>query len=172
MRALLLALLITITTGCSSKTEQSTEQFTGKPSEARPSGGVGPAVSVADQNKATEELQARNENKVLEANAKEAADSDAAKTHKVVNDKLQASFDVADRRFNSFKAKVVKVTEPKKASVDAAVADVTKREATVMASIAKLRDASGAAWDAAKTQVEADTVALNTAIDALETALR
>jgi hypothetical protein len=41
-----------------------------------------------------------------------------------------------------------------------------------MAHIAKLRDVSGAAWDATKTQVDSDLVALNQAIDSLETLLK
>lgn len=166
MRALLLALLFT---ACSSSKP---ETFVGKPDEAatKPSGET-PYVHK-EQNEATEALQAQNEAKVLAANAQEATDADAAKSHKAVHDQLQRAFDLSDRRFNPLKEKVANATGAKRRSADRATAEVTKRETAVMASIAKLRDATGAEWDATKIQVEADTVALNTAIDALETTLQ
>ena len=108
----------------------------------------------------------------MAANAKEAADSDAAKTHKIAHDKLQSAFDASDRKFNALQEDAAKATGAKKKKADAAAAEVTKREAAAMASIAKLRDATGAAWETTKTQVEADTVALDKAIVALEATLQ
>lgn len=168
MRALLLVLLLTVSTGCGSKTEGNTER---KADEAARTTGE-PAASREDQDKATEALQARGEAKVLADNAKEAADSDVAKANKLAHDRLQRDFDVSDRRFNPLKEKVAKATGAKKTTADAAAAEVTKRETTVMASIAKLREATGAEWNTTRTQVEADLAALDTAIDALETALQ
>ena len=160
MRALLFALTISAV-GCGSKTEQ------------KASGDVSATSDHAAQdNKATEAEQARGAAKLEAANAKEAADSDAAKAHKIAHDKLQSDFDASDRKFNALKEKAANVTGAKKKTADTAVAEVTKREATVMASIAKLRDATGATWDSMKTQVEADTALLGKAIDALETTVQ
>ena len=129
------------------------------------------AASREAQDKATEAEQARGEAKTEAANVKEAADSDAAKTHAVAHAKIQSDFDAADRKFNALKEQVAKAPVAKKQSADAAAAEVTKREAVAMASIAKLRDATGDQWDTVKTQVDADTAALDKAITALETAL-
>lgn len=182
MRALLFALLFTVTTGCGSKTDASKVEPTterkadeaAKPSSGGPgkSGNGEPVVSKAVQDKATEDLQARGEAKVLAENAKEAADAEVEKTHKVVLDKLQQDFDVSDRRINPLKEKIAKATGAKRVNADTAATEVKKREKTVMASIAKLRDATGAEWGTTKTQVETGTAALNVAIDALEAALQ
>ncbi len=50
-------------------------------------------------------------------------------------------------------------------------AEVSTREATTMASIARLRNATGAQWDAARTQVEDAQAALDSSITAFETSL-
>jgi hypothetical protein len=164
MRTLLLALTLLVPTyGCGSKTEPKADQAAaGTPS---------PSNREADD-KATEVEGARGEAKTVADNAKEAADKDAAKAHAIVHDELQARFDAADRRFNALKEKAAKATGAKKATADAQVSEVTKREATVMASIAKLRDTTGAQWDPTKTQVETDSAALDKSIDALEKSLR
>jgi hypothetical protein len=163
MRAQLLALTFAVTTmatfGCDSKKESKADE-------------AAPSASREAQDKATEAEAARGQAKTEAASAQEAADADAAKAHKVVADQLQGDFDASDRRFHALEEKAAKATGAKKKNADARSAEVTKREATAMASIAKLRDATGAGWDTMKTQVSADTAALNKAIDALEATLQ
>ncbi len=194
MRALLLALILTVPTiGCGSKTEE-------KPNEAVKTGSESTAMNVregssaagagssdaptnaaplpgyegghAAQDKATEVEQARAVANVEAATAKEAVDADAAVAHKIVHDKLQSEFDASDRTFIALKVKAADATGATKKKADAAIADITKREATVMAGIAKLRDATGAQWDKTKTQLDANIAAFNKAIAALEITLR
>ena len=157
MRALLFALVLPIL-GCDTKPVAK-----GEPA---------PSTRVADDDKATEAEQARGAAKTEAANVKEAADSDAAKAHKATHAQLQSDFDASDRKFNALREQAAKATGAKKTSADAAVAEVTTREAVAMANIAKLRDATGAQWDAMKTQVDADAVALDKAIAALASALQ
>lgn len=167
MRALLFALLLTVSTfACHSKTEPNANQT------STTGGDTGSAATRAAEDKATEAEQARGTAKTEAATTQEAADSDAAKAHKTADDQLQRDFDASDRAFNALKEKAAKVTGAKKQSVDADVAEITKREADVMAGIAKLRDTSGAPWDATKAQVDADAAALTKAVDALDTTLR
>lgn len=163
MRARLFALTIAITAttaiGCGSKKESNADK-------------AADTTSREAQDKATEAEQARGQAKTEAANAQESADAAVAKAHKVTADQLQGDFDASDRRFNALKENAAKATGAKKKSADAAVVEVTKREATQMANISKLRDASGAAWDTTKAQVSADAVALDKSIDALEATLR
>lgn len=196
MRALLLALLLPISTiACGSKAEPQSTQATAKPSgetvatnvegtvagsaaggaaqdkpaEPLPAGYTG---GSAAQDKATEVEQANNLAKVEAATAKEAKDSDSADANKITHAKLQTDFDASDRRFTTLKEKAATATGATKKKADAAIADIKKREATVMAGIAKLRDATVAQWKATKPQHDANTLAYNKAIDALEVTLR
>ena len=167
MRALLFALLLTVSTfACRSKAEPNADQT------AKTGGDNGPAANREAQDKATEAEQARGTAKTEAASAQETADSDAARAHKTADDQLQRDFDASDRAFNALKEKAAKLTGAKKQSADADVAEITKREADVMAGIAKLRDTSGAQWDTTKAQVDADAAALTKAVDALDTTLR
>ncbi len=177
MRALLIALLLPITTiACDTKPEVKPEvkAEVAKTGEAK-TGEVKtsePAATIEEQNKATDVEQAKGAAKTEVAIVKEAADKAVVPAHKIAHDKLQSDFDDADRKFIALKEQVATATGAKKKNADAAVAEVTKREATVMAGIAKLRDATGAQWDATKTQVDADALALDKAIVALETSLK
>jgi hypothetical protein len=128
MRTLLLALVLPLI-GCDTKPAPKAEPA---------------AASREAQDKATEAEQARGEAKTEAANVKEAADSEAAKGHAIAHAKVQSDFDAADRRFNALKEQAANATGAKKQSADAAAAEVTKREAVAMASIAKLRVATGA----------------------------
>jgi hypothetical protein len=169
MRAQLTALIFVLTTiACGSKKDSTTGEAA---KTTTSTGGSGATASREAQDKATEAEQARGNAKTEADNAKEAADAEAAKTHKLASDHLQSDFDASDRRFNALEEKAAKATGAKKQKANAAVAEVTKREATVMASIAKLRDATGAQWDTTNTQVQADAAALDKSIDALEVTL-
>ena len=165
MRTYLLALFLTTTMGCS--TDKGTDTKTA-PASAKP---PMTAHEEAD-NKATEDEQARRAALADKADVKAADDAELAKTRKVTHDQLQARFDAADRRFNELQATAGKVTGTKKRNAAAVVGEIKTREATVMASIAKLRGATGAAWDATKQQVDIDAAALDQAIDTLATTLQ
>lgn len=196
MRALLLALLFPITTlGCGRKTDPNVEPA--KPSteaaamnvregSSAGSSDAGPPDKLvvatppppgytggsAAQDKATEDEQAKNVVKAEENTADVAAAKEAVKTHKIVQDQVQSAFDASDRRFTELKEKADKATGSKKQKAAAAVADLTKREAVVMAAIAKLRDGTGTQWDKTKTQLDTDSAAFTKALDALDVMLR
>lgn len=164
MRPFLLALILT-TLGCSNTAkdpEITTETVSAKPQTAH---------QKADD-KATEDLQARQAIESDKADVKAAEEAEEAKARKATSDQLQANFDAADRRFNELEQKAAKATGTKKKKANAAIAEVKTRETAVMTSIAKLRDGTGAAWESAKQQVDADAAALDKAIDALATTLQ
>ena len=161
MRALLFALLVT--TACSSNKKEATNH--------EPAPAPRTAQQQADD-KATEDLEARNSEKADVATAKAEADADAAKAHAVIGEQLQKDFDVADRRFNALEVKAASATGTTKKRAATAMKDIKARESSVMAGIAKLRDANGDAWDTTKAQVDSDMVALNQAIDSLEKTLK
>ena len=166
MRPLLLALILTSTAfSCSSKADQAAE------ASAKANEQAATSHREADD-KATEAEQARGEATAAAATTAAAAEAATRETQREVAEDLQADFDAADRRFIALQQEALKATPAKKKRADAAAAEVTRLEAAVMASIARLRAATGAAWDTTRTQVEADTAALDRAIDALETALR
>ncbi len=157
MRPLLLVLILSASTfGCSKKEKESATTTEG--ATAKPTTGDQPKTDRAADDKATEDLQARRAEEAKAAEAKAAADAEAVKAHAATHEQL--------------KEKADKLTGAKKKNADAAVAAVKTAEATMMANVAKLREASAAQWDAAKAQVEADAVALNKSIDALETAVK
>lgn len=161
MRALLLALLFTATTaGCASKEEPARQ----------PQEPATPQRQADDR--ATDVEQARNNAKVEAATAQTAADAKVNATRDETAARLQKEFDTADRRFNALKEQAAKATGTKKKRADAAVANVVTSEARVMAGIAKLRDTSGADWDTTKTQIDADALALDKAIQSLDTTLQ
>jgi hypothetical protein len=169
MRSVLLALILTTTTfGCGSKADKAAPGAV--PSAAAPESGESEGAPRTEkqqaEDKATEALSARGEDKTEALIAKEAADAELAKAHQVTQDKLQADFDAVDRRFNALKGKTTKAAA-KKAS-----ADVAAKETIAMANIAKLRDATGASWDATKAEVEANIAALAKAVDAFEASLK
>ncbi len=195
MRALLFALLLPISIlGCGSKTDAD------QPVAAKPSGetaamsvegnSAGSASGAPDkpveatpppagytggsaaQETATDVEQAKNVAKVEAATAKENADDNTLKANAVAHAKLQTDFDESDRRFTTLKEKAATATGATKKKADAAIADITKREATIMAGIAKLRNATVAQWNALKPTHDANTAAFNKAIDALEVTLR
>lgn len=121
--------------------------------------------------KATEVEQAKGVAVVEAATAKEATDAETAKAHQLAHDKLQSDFDASIRKFNTLKEKAAQTTGAKKQATATAEAEVTKREAATMASIARLRDATGAQWNAARTQVEDAQAALDSSITAYQTSL-
>jgi hypothetical protein len=164
MRSTLIALILsTMTLGCGSEAAKPVE--TAKPATAAEPTGAG---GHAADDKATDDLQAHRADQANAADRQATTDADAVKAHAAVQQQLQARFDAADRRFNESKEKAGKLKGANRKSVGAAVATVKTNEATTMASIAKLRDASLAQWDSAKARVDADSDALDSSIDALE----
>lgn len=169
MRAALFALIFTTTSfGCASKSERGE---TAPPSNAPAEGERPRTANEQMQDKLTETENARGEAKTKAQIEKEAEDLELAKNRKVVHDKVQSDFDASARRFNGLKEKAGKATAAQKQKATLAIADITKQEAAVMASIAKLRDATGPAWEGAKTEVDAAMVAYDKSIGALETGL-
>lgn len=164
MRALLFGLILTTTTFGCTKTE-STAGEAARTTEAA-------SAHRAADDKATEAEQALGTAKSGAATSHEVVDADAAKARKETHDKLQQNFDASDRKFNSLTEKAADATGDKKQQADLAAADIKTREATIMAGIARLRDTTGAEWETTRAKVEADTVALNKAIDGLEATLR
>lgn len=163
MRSLLFILMLSTTTfGCDNKE--------GTKWESKP--GLASNAHRAADDKATEDLQARRAEEAKATEAKAAADADAVAAHKVTHDQLQARFDASDRRLNAMTEEVARTTGTKKKNATAAAAAAATVRPTVMASIARLRDATLAQWDAAKAQVEADAVTFDKAIDTLEATLR
>lgn len=164
MRSTLIALILsTMAAGCGSETT--------KPAgTAKPAATAEPAPGTAHtaDDKATDDLQAHRAEQASAADRQAAADAEAVKAHAEVQQQLQARFDAADRRFNESKEKVATLKGANKKTATAAVATVKTNEATTMASIAKLRDASLAQWDGAKARVDADSDALDSSIDALD----
>jgi hypothetical protein len=161
MRALLLALLVT--TACASDQKEVARD----PAPAPPR-----TAQQKVDDKATEDLEARNSVKADVATAKADADADAAKAHSEIGAQLQKDFDEADRRFKALEVKAASATGTTKKRATSTTSDVKTHESAVMAGIAKLRDANGAAWDTTKAKVDSDMVALNQAIDSLEKTLK
>ena len=170
MRAALVALIFTTSSfGCASTPEPG--EKTAPPSTASSEGERPRTANEQVQDKLTEAESARGEAKTKALIEKEAADLELAKTRKVVHDKLQSDFDASARRFNGLKEKTGRTTGAQKQKATQAIADITKQEAAVMASIAKLRDATGPEWEVAKTEVDTRMVAFDKSIGALETRL-
>lgn len=169
MRAALLALLLTTTVGCASKGDAKPAAGSSS-TEPSPATGERPrTASEQVQDKLTEAESALGEAKTKALIKLEAAEAELAKTQKGTATELQSAFDASDRRFIALKDQVANAT---KEGVRTASAEVAKREAVVMASIAKLRDATVQTWDATKTEVEADLSALDRSIEALEASLK
>lgn len=163
MRALRFTLILATLSGCGKPADAT--QGAPKPTETVPS-------ARAADDKASEVEQAKGAAKVEVANAKAAIETAAAKVHDGVHAKVQVAFDEADRKFTALKVQAGKATGAAKQAADTAAADITAREATVMASLTKLRAATGADWDAAKVQLDADTAALDKAVDAFAASLK
>ncbi len=169
MRAALFALIFTTTSfGCASRSEPGE---TAPPSTASAGTERPRTENEQMQDKLTEAESARGEAKTKALIEKEAADLELANTRKVIHDKVQSDFDASARRFNGLKEKAGKATAAKKQKTTQTIADIAKQEAAVMASIAKLRDATGPDWEGAKTEVDAGMVAYDKSIGALETRL-
>jgi uncharacterized protein YPO0396 len=168
MRSLFFVLILSTTTfGCSSKTAKETEPA----SDHAPTTTDKPATNHAVDDKATEDLQARQAEEAKVVDAKAATDVETVKAHAATQTQLQARFDASDRRFNELKEKISALPAEKKTKANAAVAEVKANEATVMAGIAKLRFATLPQWDAAKATVDVDSKALDKSIDALGMAM-
>jgi hypothetical protein len=153
MRALLLALIVTTTiTGCPTKTETASEQ----PSKSTASETAKEHKAADD--KATDDLEA----------AKQTVEAGAA----TVRDKLQGALEASERKLAALKDKAAAASGEVKVRADAAARDVDTRRATLKTDLVKLQAATGAAFDTAKLQVEADAAALDQAIEAFEASLR
>ncbi|MBL0219776.1 MAG: hypothetical protein IPQ07_38670 [Myxococcales bacterium] len=175
MRSLIYVLILATTTlGCNSRkaneadpaSDQSATDHRGTNDVPRTTG------DHAADDKATEDLQAKQAEEAKKVDAKAAVDAEAVKAHAAMLTQLQATFDASARRFNELNEKVSKLSATKKNEADRLAAEVKANEATVMASIAKLRDATLPQWDAAKAKVDTDTTTFNKSIDALELATR
>jgi hypothetical protein len=168
MRSLFFVLILSTTTvGCSSKTATEAEPT----SDHTPTAAEKPATNHAVDDKATEDLQAKQAEEAKVVDAKAATDVESVKAHAATQTLLQARFDASDRRFNALKAKIPTLSAEKKSNANAAVAEIKANEAAVMAGIAKLRFATLPQWDAAKATVDADSNALDKSIDALDKAM-
>lgn len=161
MRSLLLGLILSTTMlGCSSDKAKASE-----------AGSAGPTASGerhAADDQATEALQARRAEEATVAEAKATADADVVAAHKATHSQLQANFDAADRRLTALKEEGARLTGTAKNNATIAMAVAQTHEASVLASIAKLREATLAGWDAAKAQVEADSLAFTNSVAALD----
>jgi hypothetical protein len=169
MRAALFALIFTTTSfGCASRSDpaEPAPASTASANAERPR-----TENEQMQDKLTEAENARGEAKTKALIEKEAADLELAKTRKIIHDKVQSDFDASARRFNGLKEKSARATGAQKQKATQVIADITKQEAAVMASIAKLRDATGPEWDGVKTEVDANMVAYDKSIGVLETRL-
>ena len=86
--------------------------------------------------------------------------------------KLQKDLEAAERKATHFKEKAAKATGAMKKNAAAAAAELDKRWEAAKASLAALDPNKGDDWDASAARVEADTIKVNEAIDALETSLK
>ncbi len=183
MRALLLALLITTTVNCSSKKEGSSPEPA--PAGAEPAK-VGEAARPVDptppapppepgSNETPKEHRAADD---LATNVEVARKEAEAVKQKVIDDaaklsaKLQSGIDESERKLAALKVRAKVVTGSMKKNADAAMVEVEARRATLKADMVKLNAATGAAWDTARLQVEADATALAKAVDAFELTLK
>jgi hypothetical protein len=168
MRSLLLLLVLSTTTfGCGSNKAKDTSDH---PSGGTPTASDEPSATGdhAADDKATDDLEAKRAAEAKAVDTKAAADAETVKAHAATQTQVQASFDASDRRFNELKEKIAKLSSAKKTKAKSAAAEVKTNETTVMASIAKLRDATIPQWDGAKAKVDTDMDAFNESIDALE----
>jgi len=113
-------------------------------------------------------LQARRAEDAKVAEAKATADADVVTAHKATQTQLQANFDATDRRLTALKVEGARLTGTAQKNATIAMAVAQTHEASVLASIAKLREATLTGWEAAKAQVEADSLAFSTSVDALD----
>jgi len=161
MRSLLLGLILSTTmVGCSSEKAKASEAGSAAPTAA------GERHAVDDQ--ATEALQAHRAAEATIVDAKAMAEADVVTAHKATQVQLQANFDAADRRLTALKVEGARLTGTARKSATIAIAVAQTHEASVLGSIAKLREATPAGWDAAKAQVEADSLAFTTSVAALD----
>lgn len=108
--------------------------------------------------------------------AKMRAESDQAVeklkvTHTDARTKLQRDLDTHERKATYLKEKAAKLTGDKKKNADAAVTELTSRQTTAKASLARLANDADPAWDATKKTVEDDIAAVGKAVDSLEQAV-
>ncbi|HEY0249913.1 MAG TPA: hypothetical protein VGC41_00215 [Kofleriaceae bacterium] len=153
MRALLLALIITIT-GCGNKQEKANKEADKAQKEA------------AD--KSAEAAKAQADADAKAAKAKDEAAAAAAKNIADARTSIQKDFDDADRKATSLREKVAKATGAKKKNADAAAMEVDTRTATAKASLDKFNAATADTLEAVKTQASSDVAALSKAVDNLE----
>ena len=146
---LLLLILSTTTLGCDTKTPE--------PSTAG-TAGTGGGTETASNSKPT----------IVEHQKVDDKATDDLQARRAEETKLQSSFDASDRRLSPLAEKAGKLTGTNKQDANAAVALANTNKATVIASIAKMRDATLTQWDAAKAQVVSDSDAFGKSIDALE----
>jgi colicin import membrane protein len=102
--------------------------------------------------------------------AKEAEDQAVAQRTEA-RTKLEKNLEAAERKAIHFKEKAAKATGAMKKNAAAAAAELDKRWEAAKASLAAL-DLKDADWDAAAAKVEAATIQVNEAIDALEASLK
>lgn len=161
MRSLLLGLILSTTIlGCGSEKATSSEAGSAAPTAA--------SDRHAADDQATEALQAHRAAEAKVVDAKATAEADLVTAHKATHTQLQANFDAADRRLTALKEEGARLTGAAKENATIAIAVAQAHEASVLASIAKLREATLAGWDAAKAQVEADSLAFTTSVAALD----
>jgi hypothetical protein len=133
-----------------------------------------------DQQAAAEkqrEAEQKAERAQLEANEKiaeakgeaERLANEAARSRSDTRVQLQKEIDAVDRKISYLRERSTTVPAAAKKNADVARGEVETRRATLKTNFRKLETESGAAWDAAKAEVEANISAVKAAVDNWET---
>ena len=170
--ALFLAVVGTSTVACKGKDEKAQKEADKARKTADDKGAEADKAGKVAEDKAAEAAKANKEADDKAAVAKKEAAETLAKAHSDARAALQKDVDAADRKTLALKEKVAKATGAMKKNADAATTELDTRREAVKTGMVKLETAVGVDWDTAKTQVAADTAALNKAIDALEATLK
>lgn len=119
------------------------------------------------------EAEQKAERAQLEANEKiaeakreaERVANEAARRRSDTRVELQKEIDAIDRKISYLRERSATAPAAAKKNADAARAEVESRRATLQTNFRKLETEAGAAWDSAKTDVEANISAVKAAVD-------
>jgi hypothetical protein len=133
----------------------------------------------AEAEKAQREATERAEKAQLEANEKisearrdgEKAANEAAQARNDARSSLQKDVDAVDRKISYLKERAAEAKGAAKKNADAAAVEAEKRRSTLRQDFNKLGTETGAAWDAAKAEVERDIAALKASVDSWESTI-
>jgi hypothetical protein len=134
------------------------------------------ACNKDDQQAAAEkqrEAEQKAERAQLEANEKigeakrdaERLANEAARSRSDARVELQKDIDAVDRKISYLRERSTTVPAAAKKNADVARAEVETRRSSLQTKFRKLETESGAAWDAAKADVEASISAVKAAVD-------